>query len=238
MEICPSYGVKSNPGMKLSKIVEGAGLVIEKFVDREVGAYKTNIQKNTQSLFSERDAINTLFPTKLEKPVRLMLCGSAGEGVQAAAGILLKAGIISGLHGTKKGSYPVTVGVGFSASEIILSSEKILYTGSPIPDVICVTSSDGLEYARKTFANMKTGKLFIDSSLKAPETNAEVFSFPFRETGGAKNSSIYSIFYLLKETNIYPMEALLNVFSENKISKKFDLDKMLQSLSVPTDIGL
>lgn len=236
MEICPSYGVKSNPGMKLSKVVEGAGLVIEKFVDREVDAYKTEIKKNSKSLFSESDAIRTLFPTKLEKPIRLMLCGSAGEGVQAAAELLLKAGIISGLNGTKKGSYPVTVGVGFSASEIILSSEKILYTGSPNPDVICVTSSDGLEYAKKILTNMKGGKLFIDSSLKVPETNAEIISFPFRERGGAKNSSIYSIFYLLKETGIYPMEALLSVFNENKISKKFDLEKMLQSLSEPIDI--
>lgn len=235
MEICPSYGVKSNPGMKLSKVVEGAGLVIEKFVDREVAPYKTKIQKDSKSLFSESDAIKTLFPTKLEKPVRLMLCGSAGEGVQAAAELLLKAGIISGLNGTKKGSYPVTVGVGFSASEIILSSEKILYTGSPNPDVICVTSSDGLEYAKKTLTNMKGGKLFIDSSLKVPETNAEIISFPFRERGGAKNSSIYSIFYLLKETGIYPMEALLSVFNENKISKKFDLEKMLLSLSEQTD---
>ena len=162
-----------------------------------------------------------------------MLCGSAGEGVQAAAEFLLKAGITSGLNGTKKGSYPVTVGVGFSAAEVILSSEEILYTGSPNPDVICVTSADGLEYARKTLANMKGGKLFIDSSLKAPETKAEVIPFPFRERGGAKNSSIYNIFYLLKRTEMIPMEALLHVFNENKIAKKFDLGKMFQALEEP-----
>ncbi|MEK6615412.1 MAG: thiamine pyrophosphate-dependent enzyme [Bacteroidota bacterium] len=231
MEICPSYGVKSNPGMKLSKVVESAGLVIKKFVDKEVDAYKTEIKKDSQSLFSESDAIKTLFPTKLENPVRLMLCGSAGEGVQAAAEFILKAGITSGLKGTKKGSYPVTVGVGFSSAEIILSSDEILYTGSPNPDVICVTSSDGLEYARKTLAGMKGGKLFIDSSLKTPETKAEVITFPFRERGGAKKSSIYSIFYLLKKTGMFPMEALLTVFNENKIAKKFDLEKMFKSLN-------
>ena len=235
MEICPSYGVKSNPGMKLSKVVEGAGLKIEKFVDREVDAYKTVVKSELKPLFNEEDAIKTLFATTLKKPIRLMLCGSAGEGVQAAAEFLLKAGITSGLNGTKKGSYPVTVGVGFSAAEVILSSEEILYTGSPNPDVICVTSADGLEYARKTLANMKGGKLFIDSSLKAPETKAEVIPFPFRESGGAKNSSIYTIFYLLKRTEMIPMEALLHVFNENKIAKKFDLEKMFQALEEPFD---
>ena len=80
---------------------------------------------------------------------------------------------------------------------------------------------------------MKGGKLFIDSSLKAPETKAEVIPFPFRERGGAKNSSIYNIFYLLKRTEMIPMEALLHVFNENKIAKKFDLGKMFQALEEP-----
>ncbi|MCX6290256.1 MAG: thiamine pyrophosphate-dependent enzyme [Bacteroidetes bacterium] len=238
MEICPSYGVKSNPGMKLSNVVENAGLSIKKFVDKETEVYKTGIKKDLQPLFSESDAIVTLFPTKLEKPVRLMLCGSAGEGVQAAAEFLLKAGMTSGLNGIKKGSYPVTVGVGFSAAEVILSSEEILYTGSPNPDILCVTSADGLEYARKTLSGMKGGKLFIDSSLQVPETKAEIISFPFRERGGAKNSSIYGIFYLLMKTGMFPMEALLGVFNENKIAKKFDVDKMFQLLNEPWAEGM
>lgn len=226
MEICPSYGVKANPGMKLSKIVESAGLSIKKFVDNETEGYHTVVHADRKSLFSNDDAIQPGFSSTLNEPLRLMFCGSAGEGVQAAAEFLLKAGVNSGLHGTKKGSYPVTVGVGFSAAEVILSPEEILYTGSPNPDVICVTSADGLQYAKKTLAGMKGGKLFIDSSLDVPETKAEIFRFPFREQGGAKNSSLYSLFYFLKVTEILPMDALLSVFNENKIAKKFDLDKM------------
>ena len=98
---------------------------------------------------------------------------------------------------------------------------------------MCVTSADGLEYARKTIANMKGGKLFIDSTLTAPETKAEVIYFPFRERGGAKNSSLYMIFYFLKTTGMIPMDALLHVFGENKIAKKFDLPKMFELLNEP-----
>lgn len=231
MEICPSYGVKANPGMKLSKIVESAGLSIKKFVDNETEGYHTEVHEDRKSLFSSDDAIHPRFSSTLNEPLRLMFCGSAGEGVQAAAEFLLKAGVNSGLHGTKKGSYPVTVGVGFSAAEVILSPEEILYTGSPNPDVICVTSADGLQYAKKTLSGMKGGKLFIDSSLEVPETKAEIFRFPFREQGGAKNSSLYSLFYFLKTTEILPMDALLTVFNENKIAKKFDLDKMFLAFS-------
>lgn len=238
MEICPSYGVKSNPGMRLSKVVEQAGLTVNKFVDRDVDFYKTKIKKELKPLFNENDAIKTLFPVKLEKPIRLMLCGSAGEGVQSAAELLLKAGMTSGLNGTKKGSYPVTVGVGFSAAEIILSSDEILYTGSPSPDVICITSSDGLEYARKTLVSMTDGIVYIDSSLKLPETKAKVISFPFRERGGAKSASIYCIFYLLMKSEMFSMDALLTVFNENKISKKIDQEKMFQMLNEPSTDNL
>jgi len=238
MELCPSYGVKSNPGMRLKTVVENAGLKIGKFVDKEADFYNTNFKTNTKSLFNESDTIKTLFPTKLEKPIRLMLCGSAGEGVQSAAEFLLKAGITSGLNGTKKGSYPVTVGVGFSAAEIILSSDEILYTGSPKPDVICITSTDGLVYAQKTLANMTEGVVYIDSSLKVPEIKATVISFPFRERGGAKSASIYSVFYLLKLTNMISTEALLAVFNESRISKKFDLEKMFLALNEPVDGSL
>ncbi len=233
MEICPSYGVKSNPGMKLSKVMEGAGLDVKKYADTEAVNYKSKINQSSNVLFNDDDIIETAFPSKLEKEVRLMLCGSAGEGIQGAAEMLLEAGIVSGLNGTKKGSYPVTVGVGFSASEIILSSDEILYTGSPNPDVICVTSTDGLDYARKTLTSMKGGKLFLDSSLTAPETKAEVISFPFRERGGAKNSSMYCLFYMLTATGLFPMESLMKVFSESKISKKIDAEKMFQSLREP-----
>lgn len=233
MEICPSYGVKSNPGMKLSNVVHGAGLLVKKFVDVESVNYKTKINESTTSLLSNDDAIEVAYPSKLEKEIRLMLCGSAGEGIQGAAEMLLEAGIVSGLNGTKKGSYPVTVGVGFSASEIILSPEEILYTGSPNPDVICVTSSDGLDYAKKTLANMKGGKLFIDSSLTPPATNAKIISFPFRDSGGAKNSSMYCIFYMLDKMGLFPMESLLKVFKESKISKKMDVEKMFQTFREP-----
>ncbi|MBL6963176.1 MAG: 2-oxoacid:acceptor oxidoreductase family protein [Bacteroidetes bacterium] len=227
MEICPSYGVKSNPGMKLSKLVEEAGLEIKVFADNKNSFYQTEIKENRKSLFSKEDAIPTKYENKLKKPLRFMLCGSAGEGTQVAAEFLLKAGMLSGLHATKKGSYPVTVGVGFSAAEIILSPDEILYTGSPNPDVVCVTSQDGLDYARNTIRNMSGGKLLIDSSLEIPETKAEVSAFPFREKVGIRNSSIYSIFYYLKNSELIPIDSLVDVFNESKISKKLDIAKML-----------
>ncbi|MHC1704782.1 MAG: thiamine pyrophosphate-dependent enzyme [Tenuifilaceae bacterium] len=228
MEICPSYGVKSNPGMKLSKLVEDSGWEIKTFVSGKDKSYSTPTNPNPKSLISDKFEIISKYTTSLSQPVSIMLSGSAGEGIQSAAEFLSRAAMVAGLNTTKKGSYPVTVGVGFSASEIIISSEQILYTGSPIPDVLVITSNDGLNYARAVAGKMKGGLLLIDESIEVPNTGAQVIKVPFRERVGARNSALYSIFWYLNHSNIFTMDALKDVFLSNKISEKVQLETMIK----------
>ena len=42
MEICPSYGIKSNPGMKLAQTVENAELPVKVYVDRNMSPFELN----------------------------------------------------------------------------------------------------------------------------------------------------------------------------------------------------
>jgi 2-oxoglutarate/2-oxoacid ferredoxin oxidoreductase subunit beta len=228
MEICPSYGVKSNPGMKLSKLVEDAGWVTKTFVSGNDKVYSKPFNSNPKSLLSDKFEVGVKYNNSLEKPVSIMLSGSAGEGVQSAAEFLSKASMFAGLNTTKKGSYPVTIGVGFSASEIIISLDQILYTGSPIPDVLIITSNEGLTYARAAAGRMKGGILLIDESLEAPVTGARVIKVPFRERVGARNSALYSIFWYLNHSNIFTLEALKEVFMSNKLSEKIQIETMLK----------
>ena len=219
MEICPSYGVKSNPGMKLNKLIEEAGLETKVYTDKEPRAYQTPMREETPALFTEKHNIEKEYHSDLDRDIRIFLSGSAGEGIQAAAELFIRAGMKSGLQVTKKGSYPVTVGVGFSATHLILSPNEILYTGAPEPDVVIVTSADGLAFARKRIAGLQEDKmLMIDSSLEAPETKAKVLSMPFREKAGARNAMMFAMFHYLKEKEFMPMKALLDVFNNSKLS--------------------
>lgn len=229
MEICPSYGVKSNPGMKLKAVVEKAGWEIKVF--SEDSSHKFSKPKNSmpESLLSEKLTIAPKYTFDLKKPVSIMLSGSAGEGVQSAAELLAKSAILAGLNVTKKGSYPVTVGVGFSASEIIISPEQIFYTGSPTPDILIITSSDGLAYATATAAKMTSGTILLDDQLDKPQTGAQVIKVPFRSKAGARNSAIYSIFYLLNHENLLPPESLKDTFLSSKLASKIDINTMMQT---------
>jgi Pyruvate/2-oxoacid:ferredoxin oxidoreductase gamma subunit len=168
------------------------------------------------------------FERSFEGKFSLSIAGSAGEGVQSAAEFLAKAAIKVGLNVTKKGSYPVTVGVGFSAADVIISSDAIDFTGISYPDVLIITSTDGLSYSKATAFGMQKGKILLDDQLEPPITGAEVIKVPFRKKAGERNCSIYSIFWFLNSNNIIPIEALKQVFLENKISEKVPVEKMME----------
>jgi 2-oxoglutarate ferredoxin oxidoreductase subunit beta len=227
MEICPSYGMKSNPGFKLASMVKEAGLELKVFENFETRKSQSSFKPSETNLFSEKIIIEKSFNPGLKGKFSLSLAGSAGEGVQSAAELMARAAIKSGLHVTKKGSYPVTVGVGYSSADIIISSEPIYYTGISIPDALIITSGDGLSYSRSTATKMKKGLILIDDQLETPETGAKVIKVPFRNRAGERNSSLYSIFWFLNNSNIIPVEAMKQVFLENKISEKVPLEKMM-----------
>jgi Pyruvate/2-oxoacid:ferredoxin oxidoreductase gamma subunit len=228
MEICPSYGTKSNPGLKLSNLVKEAGLEIKVFENKNDHRKYSFVKPTETDLCSEKLLIENVFSSRLKGRFSLSISGSAGEGVQSAAEFLAMAAIKSGLHVTKKGSYAVTVGVGFSAADVVISSEPIYFTGISLPDVLIITSFDGISYSRATAARMKRGKILIDDQLETPETGVEIIKVPFRAHAGERNSSLYSIFWFLNSDNVVPIEAMKQVFLENKISKKVPVEKMME----------
>ena len=229
MEICTSYGVKSNPGMKLKALIQEAGIEIKTYVDKEPVAYKTNEKENTLTLFDPKLEIEKEFTAALIRPVRIFLSGTAGEGVQSGASLFVKAGMRCGLNVTKKGSYPVTVGVGFSAANLILSPDPILYTGAPSPDVIIITSEDGLNFARKFVNNASEDTLLIiDSTLEVPETQARTVVHHFREHFGGRNASITALYEYLRQSGIIPMEALHKQFMASHMAKSEKLVGLIE----------
>jgi 2-oxoglutarate ferredoxin oxidoreductase subunit beta len=228
MEICPSYGIKSNPGLKLSSLVKEAGLELKVFESGKDRIGHSFLKPAEDNLCSDKHLINKVFDSQLNGKYSLSIAGSAGEGVQSAAEFLAKAAMKSGLHVTKKGSYPVTVGVGFSSADVIISSEPIYFTGINVPDTLIITSKDGLSYSRVIAAGMKKGRIIIDDQLEPPVTGAEIIKAPFRSRAGERNSSLYSIFWFLNSYNIIPVDAMKQVFIENKISEKVSLEKMME----------
>lgn len=226
MEICPGYGVKFNPRQKLTEIIERSGRLTGKWINsRDVFSL---VQGNkTTDLLKDIQFIEPEFDCTPERPVSVIISGSAGEGVQLAAGILSVAAVSSRCHVTQKGIYPVTVGVGFSTAEIVISPDPILYHGIEVPDVVVVTSGDGLAHCRKKIESMREGMLFIDSGLERPSTGAVVYSYDFRSTG-ARSACLYALFRFAADSGFLSTEALMRAVNVSGLAGKFPAEEILR----------
>ncbi|MBW6498014.1 MAG: 2-oxoacid:acceptor oxidoreductase family protein, partial [Bacteroidales bacterium] len=228
MEICPSYGMKLNPKRKLSEIVESAGKEIGEWLNQRE-PFNIRQGKKIADLLEKTRPVAKGFKAYLKKNTSVILSGSAGEGVQLAASLLCKAAMRSGLSITQKGSYPVTVGVGFSTAEINLSPEEIHFHGIAVPDIVVITSADGLAHNKQRISKMKEGYLFIDESLDVPPTGAKVIQKDFRGIG-ARSASIFSVFFLAMKTGIISTESIFKTIEEEGLAEKLPVAKIKEAL--------
>jgi pyruvate/2-oxoacid:ferredoxin oxidoreductase beta subunit/Pyruvate/2-oxoacid:ferredoxin oxidoreductase gamma subunit len=219
LEYCTSYGLRYNPGEKLQCILEKMGRETGSWKYERDDHYHPERRTGLSSLFDQLAGFAGKYRCSLKKPVSIVLGGSAGEGVQTAARILANAGMIAGLEVSKKGIYPVTVGSGFSTSEIILSPDRINFTGIVDPDVVIIVSDEGLQSNIEVISNMNKGLLVIDDSLTAPETGARVISGNFRGKAGKRGAALCAIAFWLRKEEIIPVDALLDASGVSKHSE-------------------
>ncbi len=229
MEVCPGYGVKFNPERKLSEIIDSSGKLPGKWENRRDPFGGLQVSKS-ESLFDDLDIIRPEFSSGLKEPLSLVISGSAGEGIQQAAGLLSTAVVRSGLNVTRKGSYPVTVGVGFSTAELIISPALIDYHGIDVPDVVVITSGDGLVHCRRKVEDMKKGMLFIDFSLDVPETGAKVYRHDFRSIG-SRSACLYALFRFAADTGYVSVEALSHTTGYSGLSEKIPVDRIKELIA-------
>jgi 2-oxoglutarate ferredoxin oxidoreductase subunit beta len=182
-----------------------------------------------QDLLSKLPVVEARHKGGLDAPYSVVLTGSAGEGVQLAASILSRAALSSSLHVTQKGSYPVTVGVGFSTAELNLSPDEINYNGMQNPDAILVTSYDGLLHNMKRINGMKGGVLIIDTSLEVPATGAKVYQSDFRSTG-ARNAALASLLRFVDLTRIISRDSVFGAVKDLGLAEKVSITEIESKL--------
>ena len=197
LELCTAYATRWNPltGTKLRELAEEAGY--------ELGVLRDEPRPTFGSAYTaahgeEEPAgppagVARSFEHGLERPLGVVLAGTAGERVQTAAAILARAALGCGLHVTQKNDNPVTQGTGFSVSEVILAPEPILYTGIERPDAVLVTSADGARElaASGLLARADAGtRVVADEQVELPPLPGSVLRLPLRETAGPKLAAL------------------------------------------------
>lgn len=178
VELCTGYATKWN---KMSK--NDVQEILESMDSGNLGILVNNVAKKPysekyKSAFKQKDfkedykEIEVKFNSQIDNPLSVILAGSAGEGVQFASQIFLQAAVSRGLNVVQKNDNPVTIGTGFSMTELNISPDEILYSGIEEPDYIIVSSLDGFNRIKKVLSKIISSNgrmstnIFADTSLE------------------------------------------------------------------------
>jgi Pyruvate/2-oxoacid:ferredoxin oxidoreductase gamma subunit len=150
-----------------------------------------------------------------------VILGSAGQRVITAGELLGLAGHSAGLQVTQKNEYNVTVLRGPSISELILSPEKIEYTGLAKPDVVLALAPEGVERRQAMLAGLDSDTLVIQAAgVEIPQTQAKVHTVDFKGQG-IKNVdwSLAALAVMAKLEKVISLE-MLNAALANRFKGK------------------
>jgi len=164
-----------------------------------------------------RPRLAATYKSTLDRPVCIVVAGTAGEHIQTAAQVLCAAAVTAELDCTQKNDNPVTVGTGFSLSEVILSPFEISFTGIEWPDAIIVTSSEGLAEVRRRglLGRLATGGVVVtDKQLEV----SSALSLPLRQIAGPQHAALAGVAAWLAHSQIFPLEALVDAAGQRGLS--------------------
>jgi pyruvate/2-oxoacid:ferredoxin oxidoreductase beta subunit/Pyruvate/2-oxoacid:ferredoxin oxidoreductase gamma subunit len=200
--LCTSYGMKKVAEFKEFIVAE------EKLTNKRPVGYTPD--RDTKPLLDGLKGLDVQFKANIEDRIGVVIAGSAGGGVQSAAVMLAQAGILAGLHTTMKGEYPITVGTGFSVAEVILSKEPINYTGLEKPNAMLIVTEDGWNKVKDRVAD--NSKVYLDNKIGVETHPTKAFF----KMAGKKGAALSAVSYWIKETGIFPIEALEKVVENHK----------------------
>lgn len=239
VELCTGYATKWNPLSKkdIEIILENTdqeerGVIVKKDVKSFAKKYQEAF--NAKDDYRKPAIIKANFENKNDVDLKIILSGSAGEGVQFASSTLAKSLVKQSLNISQKNDNPVTIGTGYSVSELKVSSEEILYSAIDSADYILISTQDGFnriigEVKKDTTIIIDTSVLDEVKQKHLEKIGSKILQFDYRSK--LKDKRLTN-FKLIDE--LYKLEPSLNknllLETMNETGKA--TDEMLASISV------
>ena len=188
------------------------GLLYERSVSEYAAGYRSAHASVAGSPVSGARPVPVDFHHTLERPMSIVIAGSAGGKVRSAARLVALGGIRSGLWAAQRDDYPVTVKAGHSVTELWLAPEEMPLAAVVSPDVLGIISADGYGKAGPYVAGMTAGDLVLtipDYADIVTEARVVVIDPKAAATRIPKTSmGLVFLSAALALTDPYPIEAL------------------------------
>jgi pyruvate/2-oxoacid:ferredoxin oxidoreductase beta subunit/Pyruvate/2-oxoacid:ferredoxin oxidoreductase gamma subunit len=217
-ELCTAYYVVRNDFGRKEMLNYMNGMKMESGILQETDrpsfqtSYKTIQKQASKQKPMSGLVLDTKFSSVLEKPIRIVLAGAAGQKVVSAGNLLASAATLSGLWTSRRADFPITIQTGFSVAEIVISPEPVLYSGIIKPDVVALIAPEGkAKIARLTKTMEKSDTIYFADGLGDVNSSANQLPLEFPESTKKeirKNISALTAGYLTKQLSLFPFEAL------------------------------
>ena len=217
-ELCTAYYVVRNDFGRKEMVGYMDSMKMESGILQETErpsfqtSYKHIQEQASQQKTMSGLVLETNFTSDLDRPVRIVLAGSAGQKVVSAGNLLASAATLSGLWTSRRADFPITIQTGFSVAEIVISPEPVLYSGIVKPDVAALIATEGkAKIARLTKVMEASGTIYFADGLGDVDSPANQLPLEFPESAKKdirKNISALTAGFLTKELKLFPFEAL------------------------------
>jgi 2-oxoglutarate ferredoxin oxidoreductase subunit beta len=243
-ELCTAhYMARNKLGKKeLFELLDSYGFKLGLQADRPRQEYSKRYYEAYEagkSVLKTRPPIQYKYPNAVTRQTGIIIAGSAGQKIRSAATIFAEGAIFAGLNATQKDDYPITVQTGHSVAEIIVSPERIDYTGIDSPDYFILISEDGLKRTRAKIEQLpETCVLYADDSIELPETKARIRRLPFTQVAkdvGKLSLSTAAVAAMLVDSGMYPAEAFADAIRRSQSPKIAEIN--LNAMGAGADLA-
>jgi Pyruvate/2-oxoacid:ferredoxin oxidoreductase gamma subunit len=244
-ELCTAYYQPQNQMKKrgLFELMDNLGYRRGLLVDKPRTEYTELYRQAAESdgpATRKKPAIEPSHRHTLKRQTGILVAGSAGQKIKSTATLLAEGGIFAGLQATQKDDYPITVKTGHSVAEIILSPQRIEYTGIDVPDYVIVVSEDGVRRISRQMANYpESCVVYADASLELPATGARVRPIDLesiRRKTGPLGLATAALGAFLAETGLYPLEAVARAIETARSPKLAEAGIRALNLGAGSDL--
>jgi pyruvate/2-oxoacid:ferredoxin oxidoreductase beta subunit/Pyruvate/2-oxoacid:ferredoxin oxidoreductase gamma subunit len=217
-DLCTAYYVRSNKftraGMEESMRSWGMepGLLYERETTEYATAYREAHEAVVGSPVMSACPIPVDFEATLDRPMSLVVAGSAGGKIRSASRLVALGAIRSSLWAAQRDDYPVTVKSGHSVSELWLAPAEMPLTAVTRPDALAIISVDGYGKAQPYLTAMTADDLVLTiPDYPSLDTAARVVVIDPKAAEKRIPKTSMGLVYLsaaLAITNPYPLDAL------------------------------
>ena len=218
VELCTGYATKWNSLSKkdIEKILENSdqedrGVLVKNDIRTFSEKYQETFKAKDQ--YRQVEVLETE-SKNLDLKTDLVLVGTAGEGIQFASASIAKTFVKAGLNISQKNDNPVTIGTGYSLSELKVSTDEIYYTAIDKADYVLISSQDGLNRIKKEIHPESV--IIADASLELSGIKAkQIISLEARSMLKDKRLSIFVLIKRLFQELELDEKLLINTLKEN-----------------------